>query len=617
MAKSGPRLLVTKNDRGFQMLLAVVYLLLGVLVLWPLVMILYGSFHSGSPLSGNAHWTFDGYRRLWQTLLSNGLFWKSALLSALVAALGIPGAIALAFIHARTDAPLKQVIPTLVVISMNISVLFYSISYGLFGNGFNGLLNIAWRHVSGSHAVLFETESWAGIIFVGAICTAAHVYLFLINSFRSFDGRLQEAALVCGASRFRSEINIALPLLLPVLSSVTLVGLIGGLQQYESVVVLGKYDPSITIIGRKIADLITAPKPDYALSSTLGVFLIGLVLLAAWGQHRLLQNRDFTVVTGKAGTKQIARLGPWRWVGTAVVLLFGLVAVIIPLATIVIASLQSFPGRFDRLSLDGYAAVLANPILPQVLITTTLIAVVTGIASAGTAFAVAYLAVRIGGRQGSILRTITLLSLGLPGVAGVIATLWAYVSVPGLRSLYGTTWVMVAALIAGSLTSSVQIVHGALVQISRDLEEASLIAGRDRLQTVFRITMQLLLPTLKSAAFLVGTLVTGNLAVPQLLSAADTRTLALFSYSLYTGGHQTQAAVLLVVWVGFVLSLVITWKIASSLFRVLVFALRHKNSSSHQSDKKTSGVSAFAVGIRPSTNPLERPVAAQTQGASR
>ncbi|MCP1197695.1 ABC transporter permease subunit, partial [Acetobacter senegalensis] len=254
---------------------------------------------------------------------------------------------------------------------------------------------------------------------------------------------------------------------------------------------------------------------------------------------------------------------------------------------------------------------------PQVLITTTLIAVVTGIASAGTAFAVAYLAVRIGGRQGSILRTITLLSLGLPGVAGVIATLWAYVSVPGLRSLYGTTWVMVAALTAGSLTSSVQIVHGALVQISRDLEEASLIAGRDRLQTVFRITMPLLLPTLKSAAFLVGTLVTGNLAVPQLLSAADTRTLALFSYSLYTGGHQTQAAVLLVVWVGFVLSLIITWKIASSLFRVLVFVLRQKNSSSYQSDKKASGMSAFVVGVRPSTNPLERPVSVQTQGASR
>lgn len=530
------------------------FALLAILVVWPLAMLAYAAFRSGSPMEPTS-WTLAGLRALPGELTGGHALLNSILIAVLPTAFGVGAAIILAFLQTRTDSPLRRLIPLFILISTAISILFYAISFSFLGDPFSGVLNSVWESVTGSKSYVVNLDTWFGIILVESIVASSHVYLFLIGPLSAFDQTYEEVALVGRASRLRTQVRITMPLILPVITSVVLLGLMGGFQSFESVLVLGDRS-HLDVLGYQIYNLISLSNPpQYPQAAAIGLFLTMVLLIFIYLQYRFLRHGDFRTITGKSYRTEPITLGRWRWLGGAFIVAYGLIAVVIPFVSVFVASLQPYAGTLSGLNFSAYGQVLANPVLIQAITTTLVIAVVTGVCSSLAGFYIVYAARFAAKRTSVVLRGLTLLPAAMPGTAGALAVLWAYVSLPGLRSLFDSIWLLIIALTVQNLIVTVQIAHSAFVQLSPDLEEAALVAGASRLRAVRLVTIPLISNSLIAAGLLSAVLAVGNATVPLLLSGPSTQTVTTEMLTMIASDYQqNDAAALLVIWVGVLLA---------------------------------------------------------------
>ncbi|MBT2207259.1 iron ABC transporter permease [Actinomadura sp. NEAU-AAG7] len=524
-------------------------LLLFLLLLWPLVMLGVGTFRTSSPLVPGG-WSADALGRVDEEATRNGALRNSAILAVLSTVLGVALAVVLAFLSERTDTWLRRLIRPMVLVSVLISPAFYAIAYDLLANKYTGTLNVAAQDLLGTDGHVVNVESWPGIVCVSSLHASAFVYLYLVGPFRALDRTHEEASAAAGAGRWRTFSRINLPLLAPILSSVVLIGLVSGLESFDEPLILGT-PADLGFLSPRIYDLLTEHNPPrYADASAIALGLALVVVLLAVVQHRVLAHRSYTIVTGKSYRTDVWHLGRARILGGAFVAAYGVLAVLLPLGSVVFASFQPFPGVVGDLSTKNYTALFNNPEIPGVVRTTLLLAVLGGLAAASLSFLLAVLGARAGRRSGAVLRGVTLLPLAMPGVIAAIAMTWAYATVPGLRELYGTVWLLMIAVVVAVLPVTVQIASGAIAQLHRELEDAARIAGATALRALLTVTVRLLLPSLLSGWLLAAILITGNLDAPLVLSGSGTRTVSVQTYLFFNDQNQGQSAALLTLTVG-------------------------------------------------------------------
>lgn len=538
--------------RSFAVTAAVLaaFALVAALVIWPLLMLAYAAFRSGSPIA-QSHWTWAGIDALGGQLTSGGILSSTILIAVVPTVVGVSLSIALAWLQTRTDSPLRRTIPFLIVVSTSISILFYAFGFQFLGDPFTGVINVVWQNISGGHGHLVNTNSWLGVLLVETIVTSSHVYLWMIGPFSTFDRTLEEASLVGGASRGRTYLRVMLPLSLPVISSVILLGLIGGLQAFESVLVFGNRG-NINVLGYEIFNLVDKSNPpQYPQAAAIGLFLTVVLIAFIYIQYRLLRNGDFRTVSGKSFNSEPISLGRWRWAGGAFIAIYALIAIIIPFAGIFVTSLEPFPGTLSHLSFKAYSLLASDSALIKSIETTLIMAVVVGFTSTAAGFYVVYVGRFTKRRTSVVLRGLTLLPAAMPGIAGALATLWAYVSIPGFKGLFGTIWLMIIAIVVQNLIVTVQIAQSALMQLSPELEEAARVSGASRLRIARTIVLPLMRNSLIAAGLLSAVLTVGNTTTPLLLAGPSTQTVTTTMLDMVTSTYQSNvAAAVLVFWIG-------------------------------------------------------------------
>lgn len=547
---SGPSVRPERQSIAIRIAILGAFALLAGLVVWPLLMLAYASLRSGSPIAAS-HWTWAGIDALPGQLTSGGIIWSTILIAVVPTFLGVSISIVLAWLQTRTDSPLRRAIPFLIVVSTAISILFYAFGFQFLGDPFTGVINDLWQNITGSRGHLVNTNSWLGILLVETIVTSSHVYLWMIGPLSTFDRTLEEASLVGGASRWRTQIRVMLPLILPVISSVILLGLMAGLQSFETVLVFGSRS-NINVLGYQIFNLVNrSSPPQYPQAAAIGLFLTVVLIAFIYIQYRLLRNGDFRTVTGKSFKSEPITLGRRRWAGAAFIAVYGLIAIVLPFAGIFVTSLEPFPGTLSHLTLKAYSELFANSALVQAIETTLIMAAVVGLASTAAGFYVVYIARFTTRRTSVILRGLTLLPAAMPGVAGALATLWAYVSIPGFKGLFGSIWLMIIAIVVQNLIVTVQIAQGALLQLSPELEEAARVGGASRLRVVRTVVLPLMRTSLVAAGLLSAVLTVGNTTTPLLLAGPSTQTVTTTMLNMVTNNYQANvAAALLVFWIG-------------------------------------------------------------------
>lgn len=527
------------------------YALITILLVYPALMLMWGAFHSGAPGTAAAFTlgnitAFLNDKPIWHAIRN------SIVLATITTVAGMVLALGLAYAAQRTNAPLRTLISPAMVLTFATPPLFYALGYSLLANRYNGLLNLGLNFLLGDRAPAVDIESWWGISFVMTLRSTAFIYLFVVGPIAALNRAHEDASRISGAGPIRTAVTIDLGVLMPAVTGAAILAFLAGLQTFDTALIIA--DPAgIRVIATQVFNMLLGQVPPaYGVASALSLFLFLIVLLLVAIQTRVLSRGTFTTREGKAANAERTDLGAWRLLSGCLIFAYLVIDLLLPMSALIISSFQPFPGVFGHPTTVHYWRAFSDPGIWNAIWTTFALAIGVG----GAAMALSLLIVLNGRRASAFgtgyVRFAVLLPRAMPGIVMALAITWAYVSLPGLRLIYGTIWIMALALIVVVMPFTLQATQAAIAQISRDLEEASLVAGASRFTMVRTIVVPLIAPSFIYGWFVAAVVVVGTLDIPLLLASPGLVTLAAKIYELNFSGAIGDAAALLVSLLAFV-----------------------------------------------------------------
>lgn len=515
----------------------------------PIVMLGVGAFRNAPP-GQDAQWSLDAFARTFTDPATYTTFWNSTVLALSSTLLSTVLALALVFFVTRTTTRLRKLVTPTMVLVVALPPLFYAMSWGMLGNPVIGMINVWWRDVTQSDGVLFNAYSWVGLISVYVIKGTAFCYLLLLGPFSALDRSLEEAAQVSGARRLRTVLGIDLVVLAPAITGVIILNFVLALEGFDVPLFLGT-PAGIQVFSTQIYGFIADQTPaDYGGASVLALFLVALVCVLVWIQWLILGRRRYTTVSGKSYNTAPWNIGGWIWLGTVLIVLYIVLGVVLPFIQLVYGSLQPFFGGGGALSFVNYEQLFTDSRSVTALQSTFLVALLGGFATMLLAFVIGYAVTHNETRLRRVLEVLTWLPYAVPGIVLALGMSWMFVSLPGFRDMYGSLLLVAVALVVAVVPIAMRGLQPAILQINRELEEAARVSGAHPLRVVLQVVLPLILPSFLAGWFVVAIVISGNLAIPVLLSSVHSPTVPLLVYELHTQGDTSRAAALFVVVLG-------------------------------------------------------------------
>jgi iron(III) transport system permease protein len=475
------------------LLLAVV----GGLVLTPVVVLILSSFtpQGEMPLRGGG-FTLDQYDALlfsattWRLVLNTAIY---ALLSMVV---GVAIATGLAWLTERTDMPGRLPVRVLLFSWMAAPALVMGFGWILLLSPGAGVLNIAYRALFDVKGVLFPLYSFGTLTVVTAFAVVPTAYVMISGLLRNMDPTLENAGRVHGGRGLTVIRRITIPLLVPGLLSAAIYMFMAVVQTFDLPLIIG-LTARYPVLATRVY-LLSSPDnglPNYGFAASFGVLLLAIALGLMWGYLRAVRSSErYTVVTGKAFRPRRLKLGRWRPVALAAVILYCAITTL-PLLILLWVSLNASyvtPSldALSNLTFDVYARVVANPVIVRAAANTVVLVVCSATVVMVLATLVAWHATRPGSRLGRALDAISFAPMAIPPIVLVLAIILIYLQTP----IYGTIWIIVIAHSTVFLAFGVRTMSGALMQVHTELTDAAMVSGASWATALRKITLRLVWP---------------------------------------------------------------------------------------------------------------------------
>jgi iron(III) transport system permease protein len=415
------------------------------------------------------------------------------------------------------------------------------------------LLNQLAVNLFGVRTGLFDIYSFWGIIWVHLMAHAVSSKVMLLTpAFRNMDAALEEASQMSGANGPLTMLRVTLPVMTPALVIVFMLALVRIFESFEIELLLG-VPFGFYVYSTKIVDLVRQEPPLIGQATALGSLTLVLLLIAAPVQRWLTTRRDYTTVTGRMRPALID-LGPWRWPVFALVLGFVLVLVLVPIISVLVGSFMTRFGFFnlrETWTLANWTRTFGDATFLRSFNNTLIVALAAATFGPLLFSVVAYVVVRARGVWGrGLLDLILWIPSVIPGALAGLGLLWMFLGIPLFHPLYGTIFLLVVASIMSAVTLSTQLFKAALLQIGRELEEASRLSGASWPTTYLRVVLPLLAPTFIVVATLKFLFAANATASIVLLATSETRTLALLTLDFMAEGLRESAAVVTLIITG-------------------------------------------------------------------
>jgi len=455
-------------------------------------------------------------------------------------------AVLLAWILARTDTPFRGALEVLITLPFFIPPFLTAMAWGMLGNPHIGVINEAWRWLTGSNGTIINVYSYFGIVWHMGQYSTVFLFLFIVDAFRAMDPALEESSRMSGAGPWRTFFSVTFMLLMPVITACVLLSFIRGVEAFESALFFG-LPAGINVVTTEIYKAITQnARPDYQFATAMSfmiLFLMSLLIVLRW---RLLRGRSYQTVTGKGYNPRIMHLGPFRWVTFAFCLLFFLLTVALPVGQLFAGSLFKFFGfyQWNMLTLEHYTAVFRNGELWRAVRNTAFLAISGATATMVLGSIVAYVTVRTTWRGRRVVELLAWLPWMMPGIVLGLGFLWAFAALPGPVQVYGTIWALFLAYMALGTPIAVRIMAGAYGQLSYDIEECSRVHGANWWQTLWRILIALTWPSFAVGWVLAFFGIMRELSASILLYSVGNEVLSVVMLRMWTDGKLEQVCVI-------------------------------------------------------------------------
>ncbi|MCW2768445.1 MAG: sugB 2 [Nocardioides sp.] len=477
-------------------LVVVAYIVVG-----PLFFLTVGSFSTDLGSGGLGQLTLDNYVRAYSdgrvvSLLMNSLLFSGG--SALVALVVGTG---LAWITERTDTPLRSLFLSMSLIPLIMPGVLFAIGWILLIGPRAGILSTWFRDLTGLSFPL-NVFSLPGMIVVAGLHWAPLAYLIMSGALRSQDPSLEEAALMSGAGRFTAARRIVMPLTTPALMSLILLLVVRGLETFEVPGLIG-LPAGIEVFSSRIYLAVSSLPSDFGLGGAYAISLLVITAIGVGLYSRLTRETSkYATISGKGYRPSVIRLGRWRYLTTAILVLYFGCVVVLPALAIVWNSFLPFTQvpswhSLSTLNLDNYRSALGLDQIRRAVVNSVLLSV--GSASVVVIFGsvVSWLVVRSGIRGRGVLDQLAATALVFPGVVVGVALIWVYLTIP--VPIYGTIWILFVAYLTRYMPYGIRFAMSSQVQVRAELEEAALMSGASAATTFRRVVLPLMFPALAAA----------------------------------------------------------------------------------------------------------------------
>lgn len=516
---------------------------LGFYVIYPIILILINSFNVATiaepPAYGLQAWR-DAFtdRSIWISLWNTIkiAFWRNVLV--------FPVGVLVAWILARTNIPFANGFEFLFWLSFMLPSLAVTFGWMLLLDPSTGLINMWLREIPLVGKINFDIYSFWGIIWVHCISGIDTKVILLTPAFRRMDATMEEASRMSGASTLVTMFRVTLPVMTPALVVVFLLGVIRLFESFETELLLG-IPWGFYVYSTKIVDLARQEPPLVNQAAALGSIVLLLFAIIIPLQQRLIHGRQFTTVTGHFKSKLID-LGRWKYPVMAVLLLIVLLAVVVPILSVLGGSFMVRFGFFNlprTWTTEYWRIALSDPRLILALKNTLIIAGSAALIGPVLFSLVAYILVRTRLPGRSILDAICWMPSAVPGVLAGLGLLWMFLGTPVFRPFYGTLFLLMIASLMGGVTLATQILKANFVQLGSELEEASRMSGAGFFRTYFKIVFPLMAQTMVLVAVLKFLFAARSASSIILLATSESRTLSLLALDQIAAGYREAASI--------------------------------------------------------------------------
>ncbi|MBI2986654.1 MAG: iron ABC transporter permease [Deltaproteobacteria bacterium] len=451
-------------------------------------------------------WSLSNYIRVFTSAESYLLFQNSLVFALCTVVAAVAISVVLVWLIERTDIPDGDLLFALILMPLGMPGLIKAIGWTFLASPRIGAFNVALRNILGieGNSGPLNIYSLSGMIFVSALSMVPSIVLMLSGVFRSFDPALEEASEVSGASKLQTQRLVTMPLLRPALLGAFIYYLADALDNFQIPAILGLnagihvYSTRIYLAANPVSGF-----PDYGLASgyAMLLFLLALVLIVLY-RRMMKKAHRFVVITGKGYRPQRFSLGKWKYAAFMGVALYLLLGAISPMLILLWVSFQPFfnvlsTEAFARLTVSNYVAIWNLSQFRVAAVNTVTIALIVATATMVLATLTAWMAVRGRFRGSSIPDFLTFINTAVPSVVFGLAVMLVYLSF-SIIPIYGTIWIIIIAFVTRYLTFTTRLIGGAVVQIDKQLEEASETSGASLWITLRRVTVPLILPSFLS-----------------------------------------------------------------------------------------------------------------------
>jgi iron(III) transport system permease protein len=477
---------------------------------------------------------------------------------------GVP----IAWLAERTDLPGRTALFPLMSVGLLMPGFFNAMGWLLLLHPRIGVLNRWLTELLGLAHAPFNVVSVGGMGFVQGLGLSSLIFIMCVATFRAMDSALEESAQIHGLGLLTRLRTIVLPVLWP--------GLLAAII-YAFMLALGLFDvPAVIGLANRVYTYSTfvysltnpsaSGSPDYGLSAASSVLMVLIALrLAAWYARIVRRSHRYAVVTGRSYRPRPIRLGRWAIAAWAFVAGQALLALVLPGAVLLWASIQPVYGplslrllahaslaNYTAIDWSGFWAAARNSAI--VVIAAPTITIVLSLA-------ISWVVVRARSKiLGPLFSALSFVPLAIPSVVFAVgaiafAVFWLPASVP----FYGTVAIIVAVEVIIQISFATRVLGGALMQIHQELDEAGTVFGLPPVAVIWRILRPLLMPAILNCWVWIALLCYRELTVSTMLVAEHNVTLPVFIWSLFSGGNIGQSAAVTIILAAAMLPVIVVY----------------------------------------------------------
>ena len=497
-------------------------------VLYPLAVLF-----SNSVTGQDGGFSLEGFRALLADSQYLEAFGNTLVLGLVVTTCTILVGVPFAYMVARYDFPLKNLVAILPVLTIVIPEIIVGQSW-LLVLGNNGILT----NLLGDAGISLPSfYGWTGMVFSMTLVYYTYIYLGVLAALRGFDGQLEEAGLSLGTPPLMTQLRVLVPVLLPAVLVNALVVFTLVVGNFALAMLLGSRVPLLSVMTYNtfVSEMGGSP----TLQSAMSVVSIAIVAIVLFVQKRVVERKVYTMTQGRAPAARQVR--SWQAMlytgGVGLVILLSM----LPLIVVFIAAFTKTSGpvmHWGSWSLASMQRALhgaPEPILNSLKFAS--LATVTGVAFA---VLVSYLTIKKRSAFTQVLDYIVVLPLTISGTVLGIALVQTFNT--GWLVLAGTSGIMVLCYAVRRLPFAVRNASSVLFNIPDSIEEASISLGVSPLMTFFKVILPAMKASIISAAILMWLTTISELSASIVAYSGGLETMPIAIFRQVDGGRLGMAS---------------------------------------------------------------------------